>query len=187
MCAAPGMKSAFIQELAQNKSQIISSDFSHSRLKSIFDISANRININPICEDATQPAIRDYVKFDKILIDAPCTGSGTFSTNPQAKFLQSQQFLERNVLLQQLLLLRAFDLADQDTDIVYSVCSMYVEEGEFQINNIINNIRILPLPDFLSHSYEISGIFQETGRMSPLIHKTEGFFIAKFRITKIKH
>ncbi len=124
-------------------------------------------------------------RFDKILLDAPCTGSGTFTNNPELKWRQNKRFLQRNIFLQEQLLLSALDLLKIGGTLVYSTCSLYPEEGEYQIQKIKSDkVRPEEIPSWIPSSYNITGFSQKgTGRFLPAEHDTNGFFLAK--LTKI--
>ena len=148
----------------------------------------NRQNISNsyiINTDSIKLPVRFKNIFDKVLLDAPCTGSGTFLTNPELKWRQNEKFLSQNVILQKKLLKSAVDLLKTDGILVYSTCSLYPEEGEFQILDIVDKVEPMELPKWLSPSYEIEGkILQGTGRLFPSVHQTQGFFIGKFKKKK---
>ena len=121
---------------------------------------------------------------DRILLDAPCTGSGTFTSNPELKWRQSDKFLRRNVLLQHELLKAAIRLLKVGGTLVYSTCSLYPEEGEYQIQKLINSskkqVTLTSVPSWLPPSYKINGSYIEgAGRFLPSEHNTIGFFVAK--------
>lgn len=192
MCAAPGMKTSLISHYTENisnsnKTKIIASEFLLNRAYQMKDLM-NRQNISNsyiINTDSIKLPVRFKNIFDKVLLDAPCTGSGTFLTNPELKWRQNEKFLSQNVILQKKLLKSAVDLLKTDGILVYSTCSLYPEEGEFQILDIVDKVEPMELPKWLSPSYEIEGkILQGTGRLFPSVHQTQGFFIGKFKKKK---
>ncbi len=184
MCAAPGMKTSVIAQLSQNKSKIIANDFSKSRVDTMRNIS-NKLNVsntNLINSDGIKFPIRNTNFFDKILLDAPCTGSGTFSTNPELKWRQNEGFLHQNLTLQEKLLKSAIKLLKPSGILVYSTCSLYPEEGEHQILKVFDQLKPMELPKWFSPSYKIDHQpLPGTGRLFPITHNTKGFFIAKFK------
>ncbi|MHA1919632.1 MAG: SAM-dependent tRNA/rRNA cytosine-C5 methylase, partial [Promethearchaeota archaeon] len=114
--------------------------------------------------------------------DAPCTGSGTFSTHPELKWRQNQIFLNQNVLLQRNLLQKAFFMLKPGGILLYSTCSFYPDEGELQINKVLDKFEMEKLPTWISSSYKINdNTLDGAGRFFPTIHNTNGFFIAKLK------
>ena len=184
MCAAPGIKTSIIAQLSQNQARIIASDFSTSRLTVMKQISKNLnvLNSHLINSDSIKIPVRFTNAFDKILLDAPCTGSGTFSTTPELKWRQNEGFLRQNVVLQYKLLKSALKLLKPSGILVYSTCSFYPEEGELQVLQILNHFKPMELPKWFSPSHKIDNqIILGTGRLFPATHQTKGFFIAKFK------
>ncbi len=184
MCAAPGIKTSIIAQLSQNQARIIASDFSTSRLNVMRQISRNLnvLNSHLVNSDSIKLPVRFTNFFDKVLLDAPCTGSGTFSTNPVLKWRQNEGFLHQNVVLQEKLLKSALKLLKPSGILVYSTCSFYPEEGEMQILKILDNFEPMELPKWFSPSYKVKNRqISGTGRLFPAIHQTKGFFIGKFK------
>ncbi|NVM16868.1 MAG: methyltransferase domain-containing protein [Candidatus Lokiarchaeota archaeon] len=184
MCAAPGIKTSIIAQLSQNQAKIIANDFSKPRVSVMRELlrNLNVLNTNLMNSDGIKIPIRYTNFFDKILLDAPCTGSGTFSTNPELKWRQNEGFLHQNTLLQEKLLKSATNLLKPSGILVYSTCSLYPEEGEHQVLKIFNNFKPMELPKWFSPSYKINHQhIPGTGRLFPTTHQTKGFFIAKFK------
>jgi len=184
MCAAPGIKTSIIAQLSQNQARIIACDFSTSRLNVMRRIlrNLNVLNSHLINSDSIELPVRFTNIFDKILLDAPCTGSGTFSTTPELKWRQNESFLHQNVVLQEKLLKSAINLLKPSGILVYSTCSLYPEEGELQVLKVLNHFKPMELPKWFSPSYKINHQhIPGTGRLFPATHRTKGFFIAKFK------
>ena len=184
MCAAPGIKTSIIAQLSQNKAKIIANDFNKSRLRVTRQLltKLNVLNTNLMNSDGIKLPVRFTTFFDKILLDAPCSGSGTFSTNPELKWRQNDGFLHQNLVLQEKLLLNAINLLKPSGILVYSTCSLYPEEGELQVLKVLKHFKPMPLPNWFSPSYKIDGQhIPGTGRLFPATHNTKGFFIAKFK------
>ncbi|MHA1472626.1 MAG: RsmB/NOP family class I SAM-dependent RNA methyltransferase, partial [Promethearchaeota archaeon] len=140
LCAAPGIKTSIIAQLSKNKAKIIANDFSKQRIAGMEHLLSklNVQNTNLMNSDGIKLPVRFVNFFDKILLDAPCTGSGTFSTNPELKWRQNEGFLHQNLVLQEKLLKSAIDLLKPSGILVYSTCSLYPEEGELQVVKILN-------------------------------------------------
>jgi len=182
LCAAPGIKTSLIAQQSKGKSTIIAGDFHQKRLHKMVNF-LNRSKVKNV--DISQwdgiypPLVKE--SFDKILLDAPCTGSGTFTSKPELKWRQTKKFLERNVLLQEKLLKSASALLKPGGTLVYSTCSLYPEEGEYQIQKMMNDkFEFKKGPSWLPPSYNINNSsIIGTGRFSPSKHSTIGFFVAK--------
>ncbi|MFX0071630.1 MAG: RsmB/NOP family class I SAM-dependent RNA methyltransferase [Candidatus Hermodarchaeota archaeon] len=184
MCAAPGNKTSLIAQFSNNQAKIIANEFRKDRSFSTKQLllELNVSNCHLINTDSINPPIRTTQQFDKILLDAPCTGSGTLLTNPELKWRQNRGFLYQNITLQEKLLHSALKLLKPEGILVYSTCSLYPEEGEQQIIKILEHLIPLDLPEWFSPSYKIKGKeIPGIGRLHPLIHRTQGFFIGKFK------
>ncbi len=184
MCAAPGIKTILLSNLTSNSNKIIASDFNLSRvfemvnLLDFYKIS----DINILNTDSIDFPLRQNLQIDTILLDAPCSGSGTFSSNPELKWRQNRSFLYQNITLQEKLLNSAINMLKSGGILVYSTCSLYAEEGELQIKQFLDELIPLDLPEFFHPSYKINGkILDGTGRLFPAKHATKGFFVGKFK------
>ncbi|MHA1966398.1 MAG: RsmB/NOP family class I SAM-dependent RNA methyltransferase [Candidatus Hodarchaeales archaeon] len=186
LCAAPGMKTSLISQQSSGKSRVIAGDFHKRRTQEMvrFLSDLELKNLNLVRWDGLNPPLQ-LERFDKILLDAPCTGSGTFTNNPELKWRQNERFLKRFIHLQEQLLLSAFSLLKIGGTLVYSTCSLYPEEGEYQIQKIKSDkVRLEEIPSWIPTSFNINGLSQKgTGRFLPAEHDTNGFFLAK--LTKL--
>ena len=184
MCAAPGSKTSLMAQSMKNKGHIIAGDFMSNRIKTMKKLlkNLNVLNTYMINTDSIKFPVRFKNYFDRILLDAPCTGNGTFSANPELKWRQNMRFLHQCMLLQEKLFESALKLLKNDGILVYSTCSLYPEEGEYLISKFIDRLEPLDLPHWLSPSYTLNNsILPGTGRLFPSIHHTQGFFIGKFK------
>ena len=184
MCAAPGNKTNLIAQYTLNQARVVAGEFLTKRayIMSKLINRYNVLNTHLINTDSIQFPLRFENYFDKILLDAPCTGSGTFLTNPELKWRQNKVFLHQNITLQEKLIRSALKLLKPNGIFVYSTCSLYPEEGELQILKYLDKMEPLQLPEWFSPSYKINDkIIHGTGRLFPSIHHTKGFFIGKFK------
>ncbi|MHA2391030.1 MAG: RsmB/NOP family class I SAM-dependent RNA methyltransferase [Promethearchaeota archaeon] len=184
MCAAPGIKTSLIAQGMNNKGHLIAGEFLYNRIRIMSQLlnHLNVLNTHILNIDSIAFPLRFENIFDKILLDAPCTGSGTFLTNPELKWRQNQKFLHQNTVLQKKLFESALRLLKPEGILVYSTCSLYPEEGEHIIMNYLNQLEPQSLPAWFSPSYMINGSeLPGTGRLFPSIHHTKGFFIGKFK------
>ena len=188
MCSAPGIKSTLISQYTETNAQIIAEEFLTHRaqqMKSFIEKMVPR-NFYILNADSIQLPLRGNILFDKILLDAPCTGSGTFLSNPELKWRQNEAFLNQNIILQKKLLSSALNRLKPNGILVYSTCSLYPEEGELQILEILNKVEPMKVPNWFSPSYLINEkTLPGSGRLFPSIHNTQGFFVGKFKKKKI--
>lgn len=184
MCAAPGLKTSLIAQYMENNGLILAGEFLIERMNIMKTLLAHQkvLNCLIVNMDSIDPPFRYENYFDRILLDAPCTGSGTLFANPVLKWRQNKKFLHQNTILQDKLLKSAIKMLKPNGILVYSTCSLYPDEGEFQILKYKDELEPLDLPDWYGESYEINGIrIPGTARLFPAQHHTEGFFIGKFK------
>jgi len=184
LCAAPGGKSLHMGQLLQNTGMVFAIDRSHRRLLELSSKLAryeiqNIFVLNAVGEDAT-----DYLtkRADKILIDPPCSGTGTFMSRPYSKWKLQRKDLQVLTAIQWKILNSAVKLLKNSGEIIYSTCSIMIEENEAIIKKFLNrypDFSLVPVTPFIG----VPGFLglSETQRLFPHLHNTEGFFIAKLR------
>ena len=186
VCCAPGGKSF---QLADRGAILTSIDKSENRL-SLMKNNLDRLkyDLDLICTD-----IFDYQPkkvFDIILIDPPCTATGTIGKNPDLQFLSPLDKLAELLDIQQKMLERCSRWLKNDGFIIYSVCSLLKEEGEEQIKIFLKNNKRYSVvhPRTQSHiDQEGCEVQKESGvRIMPFFEEniggTEGFYIAYLRL-----
>ena len=104
-------------------------------------------------------------KADKVFVDAPCTGSGVLSSNPELKWRQNHRFFHQNLNFQRKILEESVKYLKKDGILVYCNCSLYYEEGEKQIQNLLEKFPLkMEKIDYQLHPpYEIQKIEQKIG------------------------
>lgn len=178
MAAAPGGKTTQIAAITENASNITACEMN--------SIRAERLKYNIEKQGATSCYIMqkdsrnidDFFKFDKILLDAPCSGSGT------ADFKES--IIEKCVRTQSALLNKAFNILKSGSEIVYSTCSILEKENENIIQKFIDNGRCEVVPINFKGMEELPLLptkIPGTIVVAPNIF-FEGFYIAKLRKVK---
>ena len=175
-CAAPGSKTTHLAELINDEGEILAVDRSEIRLK-ILRSNLERLNIKSVKTlkiDATElinqkPDLFNY--FDKILIDAPCSGIGTFARNPDSRWSLNKEKINQLIILQNNLLKSLTPLLNKNGVLVYSTCTICPEENNFLIKN------------FLSKNQEMELISEK--QILPILNKFEdGFYAAKISYKK---
>lgn len=180
MAAAPGGKTTQMSAISKNEAMITACEkntIRAERLKyNLEKQGAKRVNV--MLEDARK--LDDYFSFDKILLDAPCSGSGTeniYSNN------FTEELIKRSVKVQEELLTKALKILKSGKEMVYSTCSILKEENEDVLNKILSkaNAEIVPIEKELFEGIELLST-QIDGTICIAPSKLyEGFFVAKIR------
>lgn len=199
MCAAPGSKSTQIGQYLKGEGMLLANDNSPDRLKSL-EINIRRMGITNALISFTQGAhldklLKKGILFDKILLDAPCSGSGTIRKSYKTLLKYSLNFIKRTSRLQKQLIETAYRLLKPGGTLVYSTCTLEPLEDEEVINHILEReetaeVQDITLPITKSKTFsewegktyrpEISKCL----RIYPQDNDTEGFFVAKIKKNK---
>lgn len=171
MCAAPGGKTTHLAELTNNEAEIIALDIYEHRVKQITD-NAKRLGITCI-QALTQDALTytPVSQFDKILLDAACSGFGTLAQKPEIRYTMTPTGLDALIRLQRDLLLKAWSLLKVGGELVYSTCTINRKENEKQI------------AWFLAH-HENAELLEEKLLFAEMIKGYAGFYMAKMKKVK---
>ena len=180
MTAAPGGKTTQIAALSNNESMITACEKNKIRVERLkYNIDkqgAKKVNI--MIEDARK--LNDFFSFDKILLDAPCSGSGTENIYKE-NF--TQELIDRSVKTQEELLKKALKILKQGKDMVYSTCSILKEENENVLKRLLtkSNAEIVPIEKELLKGIPLLPTSLEGVICVAPTHLYEGFFVAKIR------
>lgn len=183
MCAAPGGKSIFLS-LNNKNVEILSNDISHERcLKMSSNIEKLGLsNITIINYDFSKNLTVFNETFDKILLDAPCSGSAMFRKDDKFIFDWSYEKVIKCAQIQKDLIIRAFDMLKPGGEMIYSTCSFSFEEDEEIINYLLENRKLAILEQIPENpSFNFSKTFPETIHLFPFKYKGEGQYIAKIK------
>ncbi|MEM3512321.1 MAG: RsmB/NOP family class I SAM-dependent RNA methyltransferase [Candidatus Jordarchaeales archaeon] len=176
-CAAPGMKTALIAELMEGEGELTAVDISAERarrMERILDLSgASNVKIM-VADSRTLTG-----EYDKVLVDAPCTSSGTFASTPEAKWKLDEKQIGSYTSIQKALLENALKLVREGGVVVYSVCSIFPEEGEEVVDSVLGRAELIELSIPGEKGYEGFECSSMVKRFFPHKHQTNGFFIAK--------
>jgi len=187
MAAAPGGKTTQIAALTGNQAMITACEMNKIR--------ADRLKYNVQRQGATRVTVMnidsrnldDLFSFDRILLDAPCSGSGTVQLgNPRSKGQFGKEFLARTTKQQEALLMKALRLLRPGCEMIYSTCSVLAQENENIVTRVLKkaNAEVVPL--------DLSA-FADVPQLPVSIPGTlcvcpdelyEGFFVAKIRRKK---
>jgi 16S rRNA (cytosine967-C5)-methyltransferase len=138
-CAAPGGKTCHILETMPKVKELVAIDSIAARVEMIKDnLKRLELSATVICDDATKPDNWwNGKKFDRILIDAPCSGTGVIRRHPDIKALRKPQDIEANVKLQLQLLESLWPLLAKDGILVYATCSVLPTENFLVIKKFL--------------------------------------------------
>ncbi|MGR8929574.1 MAG: 16S rRNA (cytosine(967)-C(5))-methyltransferase RsmB [Gammaproteobacteria bacterium] len=143
LCAAPGGKTAAILERQPNIRSILAVDVDETRLQRVNDtLKRLGLHANALVADASQmPHWADEQQFDRILLDAPCSGFGVIRRHPDIKLLRRESDIATLTALQAKILENAWSLLKPGGVLLYATCSILKQENEQQIERFINDHR----------------------------------------------
>ena len=141
MSAAPGGKTSYIAQLMRNTGVVFANDLKPDRQKATV-ANMHRLGVKNVVacthDGRKMPKMFQHFKFDRILLDAPCSGLGVISRDPSCKVQRTLADVKKTVHLQKELLLAAIDLLNHKSKsggiMVYSTCSVAVAENEEVVN-----------------------------------------------------
>jgi len=183
LCAAPGGKSVQIAGHLQGRGMLVANDASPSRCRALVK-NLERMGVTNAIVSTEQPkklARRFPVFFDKILVDAPCSGEGMFRRDPDAVKAYTANKPEACVVMQMEILRYAAEMLKPGGQLVYSTCTFNTMENEGVIENFLKankDFAIVPI------NHAIYGISQglnnlpQSGRIFPHLAPGEGHFVA---------
>lgn len=189
LSAAPGGKTTHIAQLMKNTGVIFANDISKERCRAI-SANCHRLGVmnTVICHKDGRTFPKTMSGFDRVLLDAPCTGTGVVVKDPSVKTNKDAKDVKRCSHLQKELILAAIDCCKIGGTLVYSTCSILVEENEAVIEYALKK-RSIKLVDtgiefgragfkkFVQYRFHPNMTL--TKRFYPHAHNTDGFFVAK--------
>ncbi len=192
-CASPGGKTTHLVQLMKNQGQILALDLTISKTK-ILQENCRRLGasiVNIICADSTstlpcQPA----VFFDRIIVDAPCSGLGTLHRHPDIKWRRQPEDIERLSLLQLALLENLANYLKKGGIMIYSTCTMTKEENDSVVEKFLRRHKDFVLEDLrevVASSLKMMINGQGYLRTYPYFilpqgeYRLDGFFAARLR------
>jgi 16S rRNA (cytosine967-C5)-methyltransferase len=182
VCAAPGIKTGHLAQIMDGRGRILSMDWSERRLDA-WRREMARLGVEnaiPVLGDARKPGAFPDMEADLVLVDPPCTGTGTFNRNPSGKWRITGRSMHRMRLIQRRILYNCGEHVVDGGSIVYCTCSVTVEENEMVIRDFLQ-----VHPEFELAEAEprigLPGLLgqAEAQRLYPHIHRCNGFYVAK--------
>lgn len=186
MTAAPGGKTTQMASMTNNKANITACEMNSIRAERLkYNIEKQGARVFAMQKDSRK--IEDFFSFDKILLDAPCSGSGTLSVydNKIEKYF-TEKLIEKSIKAQSSLLRKATKLIKAGKELVYSTCSILDVENENIVNEILkdNNFEIVPIKfDGMEDLPLLPTKIKGTLCIMPN-ELYEGFFVAKIKRMK---
>jgi 16S rRNA (cytosine967-C5)-methyltransferase len=185
-CAAPGGKTTHIAQLMEDTGQLIALDRSERGIEQIRE-NILRLGLESICTarvDVTQElptALRD--PYDRILVDAPCSGLGTLRSHPEIKWHRDESDVKRLVCLQRIILNRVSSCLKPGGILVYSTCTLTKDENESVVEDFLEHHKKFVLEDAASYlPKKARSLIRGRYFMAlPQRHNTDGFFAARMR------
>lgn len=196
LCAGAGGKSLALGALMRNTGRLYAFDVSEKRLnnlgKRLKRSGLSNLNAQVINNENDIKLKRLNGKFDRVLVDAPCSGLGTLRRNPDLKWRQTEQDVVELNVKQTNILARAAKLTKVGGRVIYATCSLLKEENETIAEAFLDthhDFSLVPANEILAQQQ----INLDTGKylnLLPHIHGTDGFFAAVFEkkseTTKVK-
>jgi len=193
LCAAPGSKTTELSDLMNNKGTLYANESNLDRLKTlVYNLDRmNLVNLGVIRHRGEKLSKVFDAYFDKVLVDAPCSALGIIQKKNEVTGWWKLSQAEKLAELQLRLLISAIKMTKVGGEIVYSTCTLTLEENELVVNTILKKYPVelveieLPVksqPGFTNYGEEpLNPELRKTHRIVPWESGSEGFFICKLR------
>ncbi len=191
MCAAPGSKTTQIAQYMHNNGVLVANDFTYQRLQAL-GLNIQRAGIQNVVITEMRGHLFKGFAFDRVLVDAPCSGTGTIRKSLKTLLLWNRHGIKQLAGQQRQLIETAFNNLKSGGILVYSTCSNEPDENEAVVSFLLEKYpdaicEEIKLP--LKHGHVIMEFEGEQYhsstkhclRLWPQDNDTEGFFVAKIR------
>ena len=169
LCAAPGGKTTLMADRSEDRAFIVAADISATRMATV--VNTMRLHelksSKPIILDAVESLPFAERSFDKVLVDAPCSGTGTLRRNPEIRWRLTPVDIVKLAEQQKQILRRALEMVKPGGRLIYSTCSVEPEENEEVIEEVLTQ----------DARFEL----RKTMRTWPQREGCDGFFISIFQ------
>ncbi|MBT6775051.1 RsmB/NOP family class I SAM-dependent RNA methyltransferase [Candidatus Woesearchaeota archaeon] len=193
MCAAPGSKTTQMAMMMKNEGLIVANDYKGQRLQSL-GINLQRSGLTNTLISLMSGKRFHGFEFDKILVDAPCSGTGTIRKSLKTILIWNPKMITKLARQQKELIVSGFENLKEGGEMVYSTCSVEPEENEGVVDHLLekfSNAKVMkanlpglklskPIMEFNGKKYNSQ--VKHCLRIWPQDNDTEGFFVTK--ITK---
>nr|NVI72382.1 putative ribosomal RNA methyltransferase NOP2 [Cucujiformia] len=190
MAAAPGGKASHIAAVMKNTGVLFANDINKDRIKAVVGNFHRLGVVNSVITTIDGRKYPEIMKgFNRVLLDAPCTGTGVVAKDPSVKTGKDEQDVQRCYNLQRQLILAAIDCVNASSPnggyIVYSTCSVLPEENEWVIDYALKrrNVKLVPTglefgtEGFVKYrNHRFHPTMKLTRRFYPHTHNMDGFF-----------
>ena len=187
ICAGFGGKSTHMAALMGGKGYVLALDINRGRLINLKHNSRRLgiANIQPIVADASKPlsTLLNY-KFDKVMVDAPCSGLGVISRHPDIKWSRDEKDIRRLSFLQKTVMNETASVVKKGGRILFVTCTVSSQENEEVVNDFLDRNSDMSLENLKKHVPDWGlDLIDDQGffKSFPHIHHMDGFFAALFR------
>ncbi|MBT4447024.1 RsmB/NOP family class I SAM-dependent RNA methyltransferase [archaeon] len=192
MCAAPGSKTSQIATMMKNEGLLLANDYRGQRIQSL-GINLQRMGVTNCVVTLMNGEKFSGLTCDKILVDAPCSGTGTIRKSLKTIRIWNPKMLRKISNQQKKLLMTAWKNVVPGGVVVYSTCSLEPEENEAVVTWLLENVDDAELEEVKLPGLKVGKAVKEfegavyhkdidkVCRVWPQDNNTEGFFVAKFR------
>lgn len=190
VCAAPGGKAIHMAELLNGTGHVEARDLTDYKVDMIWENirRSGLSNIEAVCQDATEFCEDSVERADIVVADLPCSGLGVLGKKTDLKYKMSEEIQRQLVSLQRNILFQVKNYVKPGGVLIYSTCTIHEAENMGNVHWFLENnpgFELLPIGELLCDGLKDSVKEEGCLQLLPGVHKSDGFFMAKFR--KAKH
>ncbi len=186
VCAAPGGKSLHMAELLRGTGHVEARDLTEYKVNLIWDNiqRSGMKNIEAVCQDATVFDEESLEKADIVVADLPCSGLGVLGKKTDLKYKMTEQTQSNLVKLQRDILSKVKAYVKLGGTLIYSTCTINEAENMSNVEWFLSenkDFKLVPVKEDLCEELRESVVRDGCLQLLPGVHKSDGFFIAKFK------